>query len=140
MSGRKVKSLIVSSLAQNGCLFVVDGISLLHSQVREMFQRSLVGVEPHAVFLVSPRDFRKQELSALLERYMAECYPRFFHEHDVQLSPHYRFLIGNGIEFRRSLRVSLRELDLTDRIPQSWRRQFLLAGISAPGIEQNFMA
>jgi hypothetical protein len=131
-----VRNSVLQRLEVDGCLFIIDGVSLFHAEVLGRVQRDLWGWERGlALFFLSCVDYRQLKLSQLLERRVSDHFPRFFRHHDVLLSPHHGFLIGNEVGLCRTLTTSLKELGLKKHIRPSVRERYEQAGISESGMK-----
>jgi hypothetical protein len=131
------RNWVADSLGENGCLFIIDGISLAHTDVRQRFQNNLIDVQgPLSFFLISSIDPRSAVINKWIEEHIDQHFWRFLREHDVKLNPLYSLFIGNQIDLRRGLKTSLKELKLTNRpMPSSWPAQFNKAGIPESGLK-----
>jgi len=129
-----IKLQVLETLKSNGCLFMIDGLSMFHSEIFSRFLSYISGVEaPLVQYIISPIDFRKHELSQLFESHIDKFLPRFFIDHDLNLSPYCSFCLGNKVDLSRDMKTSLKELNLTGAMMVSWQEAFVKAGISGAG-------
>jgi hypothetical protein len=107
------------NLKSRGCIYFVDAISLLHDGISEWLH--LLNIyEPRAIIVISPMNFRQQELNRKLEGYLRGCYSSFFMHYDKRRSPRYGLVTASTSELNRCLEAGLKDLKLSERIPEPW--------------------
>jgi hypothetical protein len=117
-----VKRGVLRNLRERGCLFLVDGISLLNDKIRQRFSQGLMGIERQlVVFVMSPINPKEDSLNKRLADMISNFYPMFLEDYEVYLSPHRGLCIGDQIELMRYLKMSLKELRLTGQIMEPWK-------------------
>jgi hypothetical protein len=127
------KNAIWDQIEREGCLFIIDSISLFHSNVFSTFQNKLIGWNGHlSTFIVSPIDIRELQFNKMLENHVSKTFGHFLRHYD-NLSPHHGFLIGNEVDLFRNIKTSLQGWDF--HIRRSWLDQYERAGIPVGGIK-----
>lgn len=123
---------ISKNLKEKGCLFIIDAVSMFHSNVYGRFINHIKDIkEQVSTFVISPLDTKQARLNSLLEEEIHNSLKLIFENYDTELSPHRGLAISNRTELNRNLKVCLEK---SVYMLKPWGIKFEEADIKEKGI------
>ncbi|MDM8549427.1 hypothetical protein QUF72_05080 [Desulfobacterales bacterium HSG2] len=124
---------ISKNLKEKGCLFIIDAISIFHSNVYETFinHTDNINKEQVGTFVISPLNMKQERLNNLLGNKIYDSLKLFFENYDTVLSPQRGLGISDKTELNRNLKVCL---ERSAYMLEPWGIEFEQADIKKKGI------